>query len=171
MSSVSANGAVFHGPVASSSTAVARAASTRARTRDERCRVARADKAREVTARARAVGVVVVFGGIVARSVRVSPRARRRSSWTHARRRDSFFTEERPRSVNRRRARRRGMKEPTARTIWSYRDEFQSWKNYDSTSGLRYTRETIDAVRFNAFRCDSSRRDATRSRARWTRDD
>jgi len=76
--------------VASSSTAVVRAASTRARARDERCRVARADKAREATARARAVGIVV-FGGIVARSVRVSPRARRRSSWTHARRRDSFF--------------------------------------------------------------------------------
>lgn len=54
------------------------------------------------------------------------------------------------------------MKEPTARTIWSYRDEFQSWKNYDSTAGLRYTRETIDAVRFNAFRFDSSRRVATR---------
>jgi|TARA_B100001540_G_scaffold288252_1_gene283326 hypothetical protein len=44
-----------------------------------------------------------------------------------------------------------GMKEPTARTIWSYRDEFQTWKHYDSSGALRYTRDAIDAVRFVRF--------------------
>jgi len=46
---------------------------------------------------------------------------------------------------------RAGMKEPTARTIWSYRDEFQTWKHYDSSGALRYTRDAIDAVRFVRF--------------------
>jgi|TARA_B110000008_G_scaffold150975_1_gene152309 hypothetical protein len=47
-------------------------------------------------------------------------------------------------------------KKNDGRTIWSYRDECQTWRNYDASKGLRYTRESIDAVRSKT------------SRARWS---
>jgi hypothetical protein len=56
MSSVSANGAVFHGPVASSSTAVARAASTRARARSSSSSSAASSREAFASHRARDVG-------------------------------------------------------------------------------------------------------------------
>jgi len=78
MSSVSASGAVFHGPVASASTAVARAAATRARGRDDARRAPRGEDAREATARARAgaVDIVVVASRLASRLA--SRRASRR---------------------------------------------------------------------------------------------
>ena len=86
MSSVSASGAVFHGPVASASTAVARAAATRARGRDG---ATRGEDAREATARARAgtVDIVVVAARRRGPSSRVPSRVstpRRRSSMNDA---------------------------------------------------------------------------------------
>ncbi len=88
MSSVSASGAVFHGPVASASTAVARAAATRARGRDDARRATRGEDAREATARARAGTVDIV---VVASRRRVPSRVpsrvstpRRRSSMNDA---------------------------------------------------------------------------------------
>ena len=93
MSSVSASGAVFHGPVASASTAVARAAATRARGRDDARRATRGEDAREATARARAgaVDIVVIDIVVVASRRRVPSRVpsrvstpRRRSSMNDA---------------------------------------------------------------------------------------
>lgn len=46
---------------------------------------------------------------------------------------------------------------PSARLRWSYKDEVGGWKGYDERLGLRYDRETIDAVRWrrrDAMRCD-----------------
>jgi len=51
-------------------------------------------------------------------------------------------------------------KKNDGRTIWSYRDECQTWRNYDASKGLRYTRESIDAVRLRTTRARwSERRD------------
>jgi hypothetical protein len=49
---------------------------------------------------------------------------------------------------------------PSARLRWSYKDEVGGWKGYDERLGLRYDRETIDAVRWrrrDAMRCDAMR--------------
>ena len=40
---------------------------------------------------------------------------------------------------------------PSARLRWSYKDEVGGWKGYDERLGLRYDRETIDAVRRDAM--------------------
>lgn len=69
-------------------------------------------------------------------------------------------------------ARARASERANARTRWSYGEECLSWKAYDGNRGLRYTRETLDAVRFfvRAGRDARGGGDAaTDGRARWGR--
>jgi hypothetical protein len=154
-SSLITSGAVFHGPVddddaldddarARTGRRPAAAATTRARdARDGDARDDAGGDANERRVAARAARCIARVARVVIRARECADADATRAETPRRKRTDATAQRDRWRRTARAAAarRRRTRKKNDGRTIWSYRDECQTWRNYDASKGLRYTRD------------------------------